>query len=62
MKVYVSDNQQVKEGDLLVEIDPRDFEARLAQAKGALETALAQQKQAQAGVALTRANTSASRQ
>lgn len=62
LRVYVSDNQQVKEGDLLVEIDPRDFEARLAQAKGALETALAQQRQAQAGVALTRANTSASRQ
>ena len=31
-KVYVDDNQEVKKGDLLVEIDARDFEARLEQA------------------------------
>src|SRR5581483_9738506 len=32
-KVYVTDNQHVKKGDLLAEIDSRDYEARLAQAK-----------------------------
>jgi membrane fusion protein (multidrug efflux system) len=44
-KVYVSENQHVKKGDLLAEIDSRDYEARLAQAK-AME--LAAQSKAQA--------------
>jgi membrane fusion protein (multidrug efflux system) len=61
-KVYVTDNQQVKAGELLVEIDPRDYETRLAQAKAALETGLVQQQQAQTGVALTRATTQAAQQ
>jgi membrane fusion protein (multidrug efflux system) len=29
-RIYITDNQQVKAGDLLVEIDPRDYEVRLA--------------------------------
>ena len=37
----MTDNQDVKKGDLLVEIDPRDFEARLAQAQGVLLSAKA---------------------
>jgi membrane fusion protein (multidrug efflux system) len=61
-KIYVNDNQQVKEGDLIAEIDPRDFQARLAQARAALEAGEAQQRQAEAGVALTRANTRAGKQ
>src|SRR5690349_23205277 len=32
-KIYVQSNQQVKKGDLLAEIDPRDYQARLDQAK-----------------------------
>jgi membrane fusion protein, multidrug efflux system len=44
-KVYVTDNQHVKKGDLLAEIDPRDYDARLAQAKA---TELAAQSKAQA--------------
>src|SRR5689334_12925539 len=44
-KVYISDNQHVKKGDLLAEIDSRDYEARLAQAKA---TELAAQSKAQA--------------
>ncbi len=55
VKVHVSDNQAVKEGDLLLEIDARDQEARLAQAKASLSAAAAKQKTAQAGVALTKA-------
>ena len=34
-RIYITDNQQVKAGDLLVEIDPRDYEVRLAQARAA---------------------------
>jgi membrane fusion protein (multidrug efflux system) len=44
-KVYVTDNQHVKKGDLLAEIDSRDYEARLAQAKA---STLAAQSKAQA--------------
>jgi membrane fusion protein (multidrug efflux system) len=59
-KVYVTDNQSVKAGDLLVELDPRDFEAKLAQAKAALNAGAAQQRQAQTQVTLTRVTTRAS--
>ena len=62
VKVYVSDNQPVKEGDLLLEIDARDYETRLAQAKAMLSSAAAKQKTAQANVALTRAAASGTMQ
>src|ERR1051325_8017663 len=58
-KVHVQSNQQVKKGDLLVEIDPRDYQARLDQAKAALSAGEAPLKEAQSGVALTRANSRA---
>jgi membrane fusion protein (multidrug efflux system) len=58
-KVYVTDNQQVKEGELVAELDARDYEARLEQAKAALEAGLARLKEARTGVELTRANTRA---
>jgi membrane fusion protein (multidrug efflux system) len=53
-KVYVKDNQNVNAGDLIAEIDPRDYEAKVAQAKAALNAGVAQQKQAQTQVTLTR--------
>src|SRR6266496_1278102 len=56
-KVYVSDNQQVKAGDLVAELDARDYEAKVTQAKAALDAGLAQQHQARTQVALARANT-----
>jgi membrane fusion protein, multidrug efflux system len=34
LRVLVDDNQQVKAGDLLAELDPRDFQTRVDQAKG----------------------------
>jgi membrane fusion protein (multidrug efflux system) len=37
--VYVQDNWQVKEGQLLLQLDPRDFEVRVAQAEAQLERA-----------------------
>ncbi len=41
-EVHVSDNKVVKEGDLLFQIDPRDYEIRVAQQAAALEQAEAQ--------------------
>ena len=58
-KVYVNDNQQVKAGDLIVELDARDYEARLQQAKAALEAGLAKQNEARTNVSLTRATSAA---
>ncbi len=34
--VYVEDNQEVKAGQLLIELDPRDYEVSLEQTKAAL--------------------------
>jgi membrane fusion protein (multidrug efflux system) len=59
-KVYVKGNQPVHKGDLLVELDARDFETRLEQAKAQLRTAEAQKNQSQANVSLTRRTTEAS--
>src|SRR6266404_6107478 len=53
-RVYVKDNQSVNTGDLIAEIDPRDYEAKVAQARAALNAGRAQQKQAQTQVTLTR--------
>jgi membrane fusion protein, multidrug efflux system len=52
-QVHVNDNQEVKQGDLLVEVDSREYAARLAQARAALQAATARQQAAQATVALT---------
>src|ERR1051326_6321802 len=58
-KIHVASNQQVKKGDLLLEIDPRDYEAKLDKDKAALAAGEARLKEAQTGVELTRANTQA---
>src|SRR5437763_4252007 len=47
-KVYVSSNQRVKKGDLLVDLDTADLESRLQQAKAQLEQARSQRTAAQA--------------
>jgi membrane fusion protein (multidrug efflux system) len=46
-EVLVRDNQPVKAGDVLVRIDPRDFQAKVAQAKAALAQAVSQERSAQ---------------
>src|ERR1700730_9927482 len=46
--VHVDDNQLVKKGDVLVEIDPRDFQVALAQAKANLAKDKAAEIQANA--------------
>lgn len=59
VKLHVKENQEVREGELVAELDARDFEARLAAARAALAAGGARQREAQAGVALTRATSSA---
>ena len=60
IKVYVDSNQPVKKGELLAELDPKDYQARLEQAQAQLRAAQAQKNQSQAQITLTRATTSAS--
>lgn len=52
--VYFDDNQIVKAGQLLVTLDPRDFQVAVQQAKAALTNAKAQAKAAEANVTLSR--------
>lgn len=49
-KVYIDDNQQVKEGELLAQIDPRDYEARYKMAEANLEAAQAKVSQTEEDV------------
>jgi membrane fusion protein (multidrug efflux system) len=51
--IHFQDNQPVKAGDLLAEIDPEPAKARLAQAEAELASALANAEMADAQVALT---------
>jgi membrane fusion protein (multidrug efflux system) len=57
--VRIKENQDVKAGDVLAEIDARDIEARLAEAKAALDASKAEAEAAKNNVELTRANTQA---
>ncbi|MGC9949007.1 MAG: HlyD family secretion protein [Bryobacteraceae bacterium] len=57
LDVPVNDNQQVKAGDVLVRIDPRDLQAKLDQEKAALALAESQSNAAQVTVPLTRDTT-----
>jgi len=50
-KLYVEDNQLVKDGELLLEIDDRDYKVRYNQAKAAYDIAMSKQKPAVADVA-----------
>ncbi len=56
-KVLVRDNQAVKEGDLLVQIDPRDYQARRDQAAAAVAMAAASSLAAHTEVPLMRDTT-----
>lgn len=53
LKVYVTDNQEVKEGDLLIEIDPRDFDVRLQQARATLAATVAKERGARVNIQYT---------
>jgi len=60
-RVLIDDNLEVKQGDLLIELDPRDFEVALEQAqtneaaaRGRLQQAQAQVRQAQLNLSYTK--------
>jgi membrane fusion protein (multidrug efflux system) len=53
LKVYYDDNQQVKAGDLLVELDPKDYQVALERSKADLANAEANAAAAKVGVPLT---------
>lgn len=55
VKVLVTDNQRVKAGEVLVEIDPRDYQALVDQANADLAAANSQVSQAEAKVTVDQA-------
>lgn len=60
VEILVNDNQQVKAGDVLLRIDPRDYQARVDQARAALAAARSQASGAHTAVPLTNAMTASS--
>jgi membrane fusion protein (multidrug efflux system) len=60
IKVYVEDNQQVKVGDPIAEIDPRDYQVALEQAQANLASAQAAAIQATVNVPITSVNVNTS--
>jgi len=59
VELLVTDNQAVRKGDLLVRVDPRDFQARRDQARAAVGTAEASLRAARGEVPLVRETTRA---
>ena len=57
--LLVGDNQPVKQGELLLRIDPRDYQARVAQARAAVSMAEANLKAARSELPLAREETRA---
>ena len=57
VKVNVGDNQWVKQGDVLVEIDPKDYEVAVAQAQANLDSAVATAQSLNITVPITSVNT-----
>lgn len=53
INVYVKDNQQVKKGDIIAQIDPKDYEVKLAQADAAYQRELLNQTNAKAHLTAT---------
>lgn len=54
--VYIKENQIVRKGEVIADIDPKDVDVKVAQAQGDLATAQAQAADADARVAITRAS------
>jgi membrane fusion protein (multidrug efflux system) len=57
VNLSINDNTEVKEGDVLVEIDPRTYQAEVEQAKANLDFAEAQANSAKIQIGLTRETT-----
>lgn len=58
-EIEVDDNQQVQKGQLLIKLDPRDFQVKVLQAQAALESAKRQGNAAQANISLASETTQA---
>lgn len=59
VKVYIADNQRVKAGEPLYDIDPRDYEVRVRQAEAALSAARAKREVARSDLDLVRVTSGA---
>jgi membrane fusion protein, multidrug efflux system len=57
--VHFTDNDVVKAGDAMIDLDPRDYEAAVASARANLAAAQARRQAAQAGLDLTRVTSGA---
>ena len=57
LKVLAQDNQVVKKGDVIIEIDPRDLSVKVAERQAELEAAKAQEQSAEAQVRVAEATT-----
>ena len=57
IKVNVDENQSVKKGDVLVEVDPKDFQVAVQQAEANLQSAEANYEAAKVNVPVTTINT-----
>jgi membrane fusion protein (multidrug efflux system) len=57
VKLFINDNTPVKEGDVLLQIDPRPYEAERGQAQAALDVAEAQANSAKLQIGLVRETT-----
>ena len=54
-QLLVRDNQKVHQGEVLIQVDPRDYEASLAQARAALASARSQESEARAQLGVSQA-------
>lgn len=59
LRVHVTDNQEVHQGDLLLEIDPRDYASKHAEARAVLQAAVTKHQAAQSRVELMHATSNA---
>lgn len=59
LQVHVEDNQEVKKGHILLELDPRDYQTRVNESRAAVDVALAKRRAAQLNVELTSATSTA---
>lgn len=50
--IPVNDNQEVQQGQLLIQLDPKDYQAAVQQAQASLQSSIRQAKAAQANISL----------
>src|SRR6185437_12111429 len=55
LRLLVRDNQEVRQGEVLIQLDPRDYEASLAEARAALASAQSEVAQARAQLGVSEA-------